>query len=89
MFVYQPTFSTLDLKEHKGTEYIIAWKSKKLFKFRLDQLYNAFMPYIKRFGYRIGIRFNNSTLVAEEKLVNQNCKWLHCLWIILLAKESA
>ena len=79
MFVYQPTFSTLDLKEHKGTEYIIAWKSKKLFKFRLDQLYNAFMPYIKRFGYRIGIRFNNSTLVAEEKFVNQNCKWLHCL----------
>ena len=32
VFVYYPTLSTLDLKESKCTEYIIAWKSKGLFR---------------------------------------------------------
>ena len=32
MKVYQPTFNMLDLKGDKDTEYIIAWKSKGLFK---------------------------------------------------------
>ena len=36
IFVYQPTFSKLGLKEGKRTEYIIAWKSKGLFKSRLN-----------------------------------------------------
>ena len=35
MFVYQPVFNTLRLKQDKGTEYITAWKSKGLFKSRL------------------------------------------------------
>ena len=36
----------LDLKEEKGTEYIIAWKSKVLFKFLTDK---TFVPNIKYF----------------------------------------
>ena len=28
MFVYQPTFSVLELKKEKGTEYIIGWNQK-------------------------------------------------------------
>ena len=31
MFVYQPTFNVLDLKNHEGTEYIISWKSKGIY----------------------------------------------------------
>ena len=32
MFVYQPTFSTFNLKENRGSKYLITWKSKGLFK---------------------------------------------------------
>ena len=28
MLTYQPTFNMLELKDKKGTEYVIAWKSK-------------------------------------------------------------
>lgn len=66
MFVCQPTFSTLDLKDDKGTDYIIAWKSKELFKFRLRLLYNAFLPNIKPFGWKIRMQFNNTVLVIEQ-----------------------
>lgn len=30
MFVYQPTFSTSQIKNYKYTDYIISWKSKGL-----------------------------------------------------------
>ena len=43
---FQTTFSTFDLKEDKDTEYIIAWKSKGLFKSRLEPLCKAFSPNI-------------------------------------------
>ena len=39
MFVYQPPFNMLELKEEKGTEYITAWKSEGLSKSRLYPLY--------------------------------------------------
>ena len=28
MFVYRPTFNTLELKENKGIKHVIGWKSK-------------------------------------------------------------
>ena len=36
MFVYQQTFSVLELKKEKGTEYFIGWKSKGVyFKYKI------------------------------------------------------
>ena len=55
MFAYQLTSNMLVPKENKGIDYVIAWKSKGLFKSELYHLYNAFLPNIKRFGYKIGI----------------------------------
>ena len=66
MFVYQRTYTLLDLKEDKSAEYIIASKSKGLFKSRLHPLYNAFLYNVKRFEYKIGIQFNNTTLNVEQ-----------------------
>ena len=66
MFVYQPTFTTLDLKKDKDTEYIVAQKSKELFKSRLEPLYKAFLPNIKRFGYKIRMQFNKTALVVQD-----------------------
>ena len=42
MFVHQPTFNTLELKEDKGTEYVISWKSKGVYTSKLKPLYTAF-----------------------------------------------
>ena len=44
MFVYQPKFSSLVLKEDKGIEHIIACKPKVLFKIELYPLHNIFLP---------------------------------------------
>ena len=48
MFDYQPTLSTLVLKEDKGSEYVIAWKSKWVFKTELYPLHDALLPNLKR-----------------------------------------
>ena len=48
MFVYQPTFSMLELKEdNKGTEYVIDWKSKEVYTSKLTPLLTAFLHNIK------------------------------------------
>ena len=64
MFVYQQTYTLLDLKESKSAEYIIALKSKGLFKSRLHPLYNAFLYNVKRFEYEI--QFSNIALVVDQ-----------------------
>ena len=40
MFVYQPTFSTLNLKEDKGSEYVKDSKMKNIIEF-----YTTFITY--------------------------------------------
>ena len=74
MFVYQPTFNTLESKKEKGIGYGNGWKSKYLFEFKLLR-HGAFLPNIKYFGYKIGIHSNNTSLVVEQsnfanKIVN-------------------
>ena len=75
MFFLQPTLNTLELKEDKGTESIIGWKSKRVYTYKLTPLYIVFFHNIKLSGYIIRIKFNNSVLVLEQinyktKLVN-------------------
>ena len=60
MFVYQPTFSMLDLKNEKGNEHVISWKSKRLFESNLLPLQGTFLSNIKWSGYEKGIQFNSS-----------------------------
>ena len=50
----------LVIKKDKDTEYNINWKSKDLFESKLLSLQGAFLPNVKRFGYIIGIQFNNT-----------------------------
>ena len=38
MFIYQPTFSTLYLKDDKGTKNALDWKSKVLFQSKFKPL---------------------------------------------------
>ena len=66
MFVYQSTFSTLELKEYKITKYVISWKSKGVFNSKLAPLYTAFLHNTKLSAYRIRTQFNKSVLVLEQ-----------------------
>ena len=66
MFVYQAAFSTLTLKEDKGSEYVIAWKSKGLFKTELYPLHYASLPNLKHLGYKIGTQLNTTPLVRDK-----------------------
>ena len=35
MFVYQPKLDTLELKGDKGADYVLSWKSKGAYNFKL------------------------------------------------------
>ena len=50
MFLYEPTFKVLELKNNKGTEYIINWKSKGAYKSKLKALNDAFLHNVRYFG---------------------------------------
>ena len=67
MFVYQPTFNVLGLKNDKSTEYSIKWKSEGIYNLKLIALHGAFLPNIKYFRKKIGIQFNSTHLVTELK----------------------
>ena len=56
-----------------STGYIIAWKSKRLFKSKLEQFYKALLSNKKVFGYKIGTQFNNSASVLRKTITSENC----------------
>ena len=56
----------LGLKKKNGHEYLIFWTLKGFFQSKLPPLHCAFLPNAKRFGYKIGIQFNNFPLVVER-----------------------
>ena len=66
MFFYQAKVSTLVLKREKGSEHVIAWISKELFKTEFCLLRNVLVRNVKRFGCKIGIQFNNNPLIIGK-----------------------
>ena len=44
-----------ELKENKGTEYVIGWNSKGVYTSKFIPLFTAVLHTIKGFGYKIGI----------------------------------
>ena len=65
MFVYQPTLNTLKLKEGKGTDHILSWRSKGVYTSKFKPLYTAFLHSIKLSGYRIRIKFDKDQYVEK------------------------
>ena len=65
----------LELKNDKGTEHIILWKSKVVYNSKLIPLHGAFLFVVIYFSNKIGMQFNSSPLVVEQnsyasKIVN-------------------
>lgn len=61
-----------------GTEHVIAWKSKRLFRTELYLLHNDFLTEVRRFGYKIGTQFSKIPLVIDKnnyviKIVDVYC----------------
>ena len=75
MIVYQPTLDTLELNKDNSIDYVLSWKSHRVYNSKLKPLYTASLHNVKRSGYRIGIKFDKDTLAVEQnnylnKIVN-------------------
>ena len=66
MFLYEPTFKVLELKNDNGTEYVINWKSKGAYQSKLKALNDAFLHNVRYFGNKTWIQFNSTPLVIEQ-----------------------
>ena len=66
MLGYLPLFCMLLFIKDKCSEYTITWKLKRLFKTDLYPLDDVFLPNLKQFGYKIGMRFSNTNLVIDK-----------------------
>ena len=64
--------SYVRIKKDKVTDYSIGWKSKDLFESNHLPLHGAFLPNIKYIGYKIGMQFNNTSLVVEQRNYENN-----------------
>ena len=62
--VYQPTLDTLELI--KGSDYVISWKSKRVFNSKLKPLLTVFFNSIKFSEFKIGMKFDKDPLAAEQ-----------------------
>ena len=74
-FAYHPTLDASELKKDEGTNDVLSWKLKGVYKSKLKPLYPAFLYSIKRSEYRIGIKFDKDPLTVEQdnylsKIVN-------------------
>ena len=66
-YFYQSTLDTLELKNDKGTDYVLSWKLNGPFNSRLKTFYTAFLHSIKLFEYRMRIKFDKEPLALEKK----------------------
>ena len=66
MFVYQLVLNTSELKEYKGIDCVLSWKSKGVYTSKLKALYTAFLNSINLSGYRIRLQFDNGILAIEQ-----------------------
>ena len=66
MFVYQPTFNVLELKNDKGAEYVISWNAKGLCSSKPIASHGAFLRNLKYFGNKTRIQFNSTALATEQ-----------------------
>ena len=65
----------MEFNKDKGTDYVLSWKSNRVFNSKLKELYTAFLNSIKFSEYGIGIKLDKDPLAVEQnnyltKIVN-------------------
>ena len=81
------TLDTLELKEDKGTNYVLSCKSNGVFNSKLRSLWTTSLNSIKLSEYRIGIKFDKYPLAIEQnnyltKIVN-----VYIVYDLMLGQE--
>ena len=82
MFMYQTTFSTLELKRTKLLNIILDGNWKGISNSKLTQLHCAFLPGIKYFLSKLGIQFSNLSGCNRTRIRRLRTKWLW-IWVPL------
>ena len=65
----------LELKKNEVTDYFLSWKSNGKYNPKLKPLYTTFLHSIKRFVYKMEIKFDKDPLAVKQnnyltKIVN-------------------
>ena len=70
MFVYHSTLDVI-VKKDKGTDYVLSWESKALFKrtSKRKLLYTAFLHSIKFSGLWVRIKFDKDPLAINKRFM--------------------
>ena len=71
MFVYQSTFGMLQLQKDNDIGYVPGWEWKGVYSSTFSLIYTAFLHRIKRFGYKMRIKFDKEHLVLEKQKITQ------------------
>ena len=53
-------------KDKNGTDYVLSWKSNGVYNSKIKLRYTTFLHSIKRFGYKMGIKFHKDPLAVEQ-----------------------
>ena len=64
------------IKKGKATDYVLSWKSKAVFHFKLKPSYTAFFQYVKISEYRIEINFSK----IWPRNLTSNLKFKNCMF---------
>ena len=66
MFIYQPTFNNINVKQTNNEYNVYAWKSKGIYSTELRPLHNL-APIIAYYRCKIAFRFNYRILTIIQK----------------------
>ena len=63
-------------KKDKGTDYILTWKSKWVYRSKYKPLDTTFLHGIKHFGYRMDIKFDKGHLAVKKTIIQPKLEML-------------
>ena len=75
LFINQ-TLDTLQLKKDKRADYLLSWKSKRVFNSKLKPIYTVFLHNF--LNIELEQKLIKILNFISKQLLNQNCKCLHC-----------
>ena len=81
MFIYQPTFDNINVKETNNEYNVYAWKSKGIYSTELKPLHDL-APVIAYYKSKIAFRFNYRILTITQKTDINLKLWIFTLFMV-------
>ena len=89
IYIYIYILFTLDLKEEKGSDCDLIWKSKGVNTFKFKPLYNVFFHRIRHSGYKVGIKLDKDPLAVKQKNYTTNIVNAYIVYVLENWSNSA